>query len=99
MTHPVFATTLLQIGMCTNMEHPSALAHRSKIWESFQHDIQKKISILPQGNSDTFPSYLSLCFMARNLLSLSLHHSKYTSLFLFFFFNCSQFKNWKTLIY
>lgn len=24
-----------------NLEHPSALAHRTKIWESFQHDIQK----------------------------------------------------------
>lgn len=31
------------------MAHPSASAHRSKDWESFQYDIQKKTVNLPRG--------------------------------------------------
>lgn len=48
----IFASTLLQTGICNNAEDPSALAHRAKNWEAFQHDIQKRIVILPQGDSD-----------------------------------------------
>lgn len=102
MTHPIFVTTLLQIGICTNMEHPSALAHRTKIWESFQYDIQKKILILPRENSDTLFSYLSLCFMVCNLLSppQPLHASKNIStLLLFFLLTALNLRIGKMLIY
>lgn len=37
------------------MARPSAAAHRSKDWESFQYDIQKKTVNLPRGRSDTLP--------------------------------------------
>lgn len=37
------------------MVHPSASAHRSKDWESFQCDIQKKTVNLPRGRSDMLP--------------------------------------------
>lgn len=37
------------------MAHPSASAHRSKDWESFQYDIQKKTVNLPRGRSDMLP--------------------------------------------
>lgn len=59
------------------MEHPSALTHRTEIWESFQYDIQKKILMLPR-EVVTQSLFLSLCFMACDLLfpSLSQHPSK-----------------------
>lgn len=37
------------------MARPSAAAHRSKDWESFQYDIQKKTVNLPRGRSDMLP--------------------------------------------
>lgn len=46
------------------MAHPSASAHRSKDWESFQHDIQKKTVKLPWAKEWHAPSYLFIPWCA-----------------------------------
>lgn len=70
MTHPIRVTTLLQTGIRTNMEHPSALAHKLRFGILF---IQMKVVILPRGTTDTL-SRLSRCFTACDVLSPSLSH-------------------------
>ena len=90
--HPIRATTLLQTGICTNMEHPSALAHKLRFGILF---IQMKISILPWGTTDTLIFLVSRHVMCSLLLYLIIPLNRYLWFHYFFSFTCSHFENWE----